>query len=271
MTRPSAQPLLVMTQPERRAPQASDRRHQPHLDGFMQLSFGRRTHERDQLRACAHWPIDAAARIRAASSAMLELALAWDQTALSPDQAEDQLPGCIDVGNWDSSLSADIQSLQWAGLADQIEVLRLTIRAQMHEHARAAAWLARTVRATRLAAMTAKGTVSCAAVLADNLRVIAKDLLAKDLNALVARLLGHALKVLERLDLSANAVMLDLAGERHYGAVLLTAAEMLDRASTLARESVHFVDDTDRRFRAFRQQVAVVAAQSRQAVSSLAQ
>ncbi len=248
-----------------------DRRSLPHLDGFMQLSFGRRTYERDQVCGCPHWPLDAAARIRAAASAMLELALAWDQAALSPDKAEGLVTGCIDVGTWDSSIPADIQSLQWASLPDRIEVLRSNMEAQMKEHAGAAAWLARTVRATQLAAMKVQRTANCAAVLADDQRVAAKDLLAKDLNALIARLLGQALKVLERLDLSAPALMLDLAGERQYGAVLLTAAEMLDRAGTLARESIHFVDDADRRFRAFRQQVALVTAQSRQAVSSLVQ
>ncbi len=268
---PLAQWAPVASAANRPAPPITDRRYPPHLDGFMQLSFGRRAHDPDHARACPHWPLDGPARIRATCTALLELALVWDHAGVSHDRDQSPLTGCIDLSTWDSCIPVDIRSLQWAALPDRIEVLRRTVQEQMQEYTRVAAWLRATVRATRLAALAAERTVSSAGVLADDQRVIAKDLVASDLNALVARLLGYTLQALDRLDQSPEALLLDLAGARRYGAVLLTTAEMLDRAGTLAQESTHFVDDADRRFRAFRQQAVAVSAMSRQAVASSAQ
>ncbi len=268
---PFAQWAPVATAANRQAPPITDRRYPPHLDGFMQLSFGRRAHDPDHARACPHWPLDGPARIRATCTALLELALVWDHAGVSHDMDQSPLTGCIDVSTWDSSLPSDIRSLQWAGLPDRIEVLRRTVQEQQQEYTRVAAWLRETVRVTRLAALAAERSVTWAGMLADDQRVIAKDAMASDLNALVARLLGHALRALDRLDRSPDALALDLAGARRFGAILLTTAEVLDRAGTLAQESTHFTDDADRRFRAFRQQVAVVAAMSRQDVAPSAQ
>ncbi len=268
---PLAQRAPAVTDATRHAPRITDQRNLPHLDGFMQLSFGRRAHDPDHARVCPHWPLDGPARIRATCTALLELALVWDHAGFDHELTQNLTAGCIDVSTWDSSVPADIRSLQWAGLPDRIAVLRRTVQEHMQEYSRVAAWLGETVRTTQLAALAVKHPVSSSGVLRDDQRLIAKDVMASDLNALVARLLGQALQVFDRLDQSPEALLLDLAGARRYGTVLLRTAEMLDRVGTLAQESTQFVDDADRRLRAFRQQVAVVATMSRQDVAPLAQ
>lgn len=263
VTTPVAQWAPVAMEANRHAPQITDRRYMPHLDGFMQLSFGRPVHDQDHARACPHWPLDGPARIRATCTALLELALFCDHTEVSHDVDRCRLTGCIDLSTRASSIPADIRSLQWAGLPDRVAVLRRTVQEQMQEYTRVAIWLTETVLATRRAA-SAGHTVTSFGTLADEERVIAKDAMASDLNALVASLLRQALHALERLDRSPEALSLDLAGVRRFGTILLTTAEALDRVATLAQESTQFVDDADRRLRAFRQQVAGVVAMTRQ-------
>ena len=260
--------LSTAPRTERRASQKTDRRFMPHLDGFMQAQFGARRQERAHDRACTHWPMDGVAKIQAASRALLVIAELWEHGETLAKSRPVRPVGCIDVATFGAGPQADVMMLRAAALPDEIGALKLAIRGQSEEFERISAWLVRAARTTRVAAKAAQRPLGLVAVLSEDHRVIAKDLVAADMNALVSTLLGEALRVLDCLQLSADAINADLLGERAYEAFLHTAAEMLDRAGALATESAVFVEDVDRQWRAFRVQIATVVALSQEAVGA---
>ena len=253
---------------ERRASQKADRRFMPHLDGFMQAQFGERRQERAHDRACTHWPMDGVAKIQAASRALLVMAELWEHGETLAKSRQVRPAGCIDVASFGAGPQADVMMLRAAALPDEIEALKLAMRGQAEEFERISAWLVRAARTTRVAAKAAQRPLGLVAVLSEDHRVIAKDLVAADMNALVATLLGEALRVLDCVEPNASAINADLLGARAYEAFLHTAAEMLNRAGALATESALFVEDVDRQWRAFRVQIATVVALSKEAVGA---
>lgn len=99
-------------------------------------------------------------------------------------------------------------------------------------------------------------------VLGDRHRIIANDWLAADRSTLVARLLARAADILGKVDFSPAALRADLATSRRSVALVHSAAEIVNRSADLCSDSAGLVNDNERRWRTFRQQVAFVTGRS---------
>lgn len=247
--------------------QIADQRFLTHLDGFLHTGFSQRISENEQQRVCPHWPLDGVAKVRAASRALLIVAMLWERAdAIAKDVRYRQI-GCVDVEKPVANPQTDALLLRAATAAAEIGDIKFAMRSLSDDFQKISVWLAKAAGASWEVAKAARSTLGCVAVLGEDHRVIAKDWLAADMNALIAGLLRAAVMVLNRLELTPTAINADLLGRRDFEASLHSAAEMLDRAGALATESGFFVDEFDQRWVSFRQQIATVVALSRAAVA----
>ncbi len=213
----------------------------------------------EQERSCAHWPLEGAAQIQAAAQFLQVLAEIW-----TPDGflAMPRHAGCIDLDLLASETPSAALAQRLASFPAQMQAQKLALRALADDFAKISAWLAKAAGYSWDAAKDVRQKLGLAAALGESHRVIAKDWLAADMNALIATLLRRAVGVLDRVDLAPGAINTDLAGQRAFGPFIRLASDMLERAAALAREAALFVDEFDRRWHQFRQQAAVAVAVS---------
>ncbi len=211
---------------------------------------------REQDRMCAHWPLNCVARIQNTSYALRVVSerLAWAGSL--PAASLSHQSGCIDVALSASDPLAEGVLLRVAALPAEIQTHKLALRALAEDLARVSGWLAQTCGSGWDAAKAARQKLGLAGALGDDQRVIAKDWVAADMNALVGGLLRRAVTVLDRIDLTPAAIRSDVAGPRTYTLVAQLAAEMLERAAALAAQSAEFVQDFDKRWHLLRQQIS---------------
>ena len=214
---------------------------------------------------CMHWPLDGATKIHAASLSLSAMAGFWAGAHAHARAWSHVLPRCIDVEQASTQAESDLLLLRVAAMVTEIEQVAHDTRALAQDFQKIGEWLASTAGSAWEATQSARRALGLASTLGDNHRLIGKDRLAADMNALIAWLLRQALKLLDRMDLTPEAIAADLVGIRSYGDLLQSAAEMLDRAAELANEAELFVDDFDQRWRGFRDRIASVVALSKDA------
>jgi hypothetical protein len=79
------------------------------------------------------------------------------------------------------------------------------------------------------------------------------------MQSLISLLIGRALEVLERVELSPQGVRADLRGQRVFPGYLYSASELVDWAADLVSESATLVHDNERRWRVFRGRVEEIS------------
>jgi hypothetical protein len=97
-----------------------------------------------------------------------------------------------------------------------------------------------------------------AGVLGERHRIIANDWQASGMSTLAGRVLLRAAEILEHVDFAPAALRADLAGTRSAPARLYSAAEMIAHAADLFSGSAGVEQDSERRWRVFRQRVSEV-------------
>lgn len=75
------------------------------------------------------------------------------------------------------------------------------------------------------------------------------------MSSLAGRLLHRAVDVLERVDLSPDALRVDLLGSRSSPRLVHSSVELIDRAADLLSDSAGLVHDNERRWRVFRERI----------------
>ncbi len=213
----------------------------------------------DEGRLCAHWPKDGAAKIQTGARAVRTFAGIWAGTgsSASPPAA---LASCVDLEQPARAYPGHAPLPHLPSLAARIQAQKLALRALADDFATVSAWLARAAGSGWEAAKAVRQSLGLALALGEGQRLITKDWLAADMNALIAAMLRRSLNLLDRLELTSSAIEADLAGPRTYGRLLRRAAELLDRAATLACDAALLVGEFDQRWRAIRQQVAQAVA-----------
>ena len=239
-----------------------------HVNRLVRQRFDRLADEFRPDRICMHWPLDGAPKIHALSGSLAVLAGHWAAAHADAKSWNHLLPRCIDVEQAGPQAASDVLRLRATAMCAEIQRIKLCTRALVEDFQKIGEWLARAAGSTWDAGKTVRRALSLAATLGESHRVIAKDWLAADMNSLVAWLLGQALKLLDRIDLTAQAIVADLVDGRVYGDILQSAAELLDHAAAIANESELFVQDFDRRWRSFRDRIATVVALSKDALGA---
>ena len=232
------------------------------FDVPMQRRFAVPEHESKRDRICMHWPLYGATRIHATARSLAVLARSWGGADADQNAWNHLLPRFIDVGQV-APPEADPMRLRAAAMSAEIQQIKLVTRALVEDFQKVGEWLARAAGSTWNTAKTVRRTIALASTLDEDHRVVAKDWLAADMNCLIAWLLRQAIQLLDRLELTPEAIETDLLGARCYRDVLQSAAGMLDHAAILTNESELFVVEIDQRWRAFRDHIARVVALSK--------
>lgn len=119
-------------------------------------------------------------------------------------------------------------------------------------------WLAQAMHASWDIAAALVDIPGLEDVLGDRHRIIANDWLAANTSALIARQLGRAADILDKVDFTPAALRADIAGPRRSAALLHSAAEIINRAADLCSDSAGLVNDNERPWRLFRERVATI-------------
>ena len=227
----------------------------PRLESVVWSGSEPRTASLAHERMCTHWPLDGASQMLNASHALLVMA---DRlvTAGSPP-APARPTGCIDLHALAREPLGDALSSSIVSVPAELQAHKLALRALADDFEKISVWLARAAESSWDAAKALRQRLGLAGVLGEDQRMIAKDWLAADMNALIATLLRRAVGVLDRVDLTPNAAKADAAGQGSHVPFVRLAAEILQRAAALATQAALFVEEFDKRWHLFRQQVAV--------------
>ena len=215
---------------------------------------------RDQL--CTHWPLNSAAQIDSASAALRAVLRLWDRAAELSGANRDSRSGCLDPSLAVDDARGDVLMLQAAVVPDSVQRLRLALSTLADDFEKISHWLVKSAQDTCDAKKMTEHAYAKLTILRDDHRVIARDWLGADMNALIAWLLHRAVGVINRLDLSPDAIAADLLSTGSYKPAIESAAVMLERAGALAAETELFVDNFDRQWRGLRDQMASVIAMS---------
>ena len=215
-----------------------------------------------QVCVCGHWPLDGTGRIQAAALALRALSKAWDGAR---DLLEDGGSGrcvCLDVAVVPlDDAQFDVLLFQAARVPDGVQAIAMALSTLERDFGSVKKWLMGSAQAACLA-KAGVGTAGeeLGPLVRDDHRVIARDWLAADMNAMIAWLLRRAIRVLKSMDLSPDSVKSDLLGARHYQVALLAVAAILERAAVLALECAACVEDFNHRWMALRTHVAAANA-----------
>lgn len=212
-----------------------------------------------QACVCSHWPLDGETHIQAAALALRGLSKAWDA-------AQDLLEGeasvghaCLDVAVTPlDDVQFDMLLFQAALVPDSVQAIVLALSKLERDYRSVKEWL---VISARDACLAKDGTDTSEGVglivVRDDHRVVARDWLAADMNAMIAWLLRRAIRVLMGMDLAPEAVRVDFLGARHYPLAFQAVAAILDRAVQLALEGAAYVEGFNHQWLALRAHVAI--------------
>ncbi len=216
----------------------------------------------EQVCVCSHWPLDGGEQIQAAAVTLRTLSKVWDRAYELQDGSGTGRCGCLDV-TVIPLVEAQFDALlpQAALVPDGVQAMVQVLSALGRDFGAVNGWLVGSAHAACLVRTSAdpagRGRLT---VLRDDHRVIARDWLAADMNAMIAWLLRRAIRVLQSMDMSPGAIRADLLGARHHQAALKAAASILERAALLAVECAAYVEDFNHRWLDLRAQVAAATA-----------
>jgi len=170
--------------------------------------------------------------------------------------------GCIDIDNPGSDAPGDARVDGPATFRAELRAQKRVLRALADDFATVSAWLCGAAGASLEAVRAARQRLGISVSTAESHRVIAKDWLAADMNALIASVIRRAIGVLDRLDSNADANEIDPAAQRASARLLCLAAEKLDRAVSLCCDAALFAEEVDQRWKQIHDQVTEALAPS---------
>jgi hypothetical protein len=100
---------------------------------------------------------------------------------------------------------------------------------------------------------------SLADLVGERQRIIANDWQAADMSRLAGRLLLRSVEMLDRLELTPEALRHDLNTDRFVPQLIFSATELIDRAADLLSDSAGLVHENERRWRTFHARVDALA------------
>lgn len=228
-------------------------------DRFTQTLLNLAKYHREHEKFYSDWPLDRALRIRSASRMLCTLADRWAEVQVAGGPAEDPYAGCEDLNEPASIQAHGVLFMEGEAEPGEIERTKRELRSFADDFEKTGEWLSKAMESAWEAARTLLPAPGVATVLGERHRIIANNWEAASMSLLIARLIHRAVDIVEQLELSPKAIRADLIGLRAYPARMHSAAEMLDRAATLATDSAARVRDNERRWRIFRMELKQAA------------
>ena len=231
----------------------------PLLEVIGNLSSFHHAHEEFYSQA----PLTSAVEVQAHSRVLKALASRWRTVEPTGHRIASPYAGAEDLNAPGLTEESGVLFMEGEAEPAEIVAMKRDLGVLAEDMERTGTWLASAMEQSWGVAGSLAAYPSLADLLGERHRIIANDWQAAQLQGLVARILRRALELLDRLDLSPEAIRADLAGERVDLAYLYSASELLDRASDLIVESTVLVHDNERRWRVFSVRVGELAGAER--------
>jgi hypothetical protein len=228
--------------------------HSPLLDAILNLSRFHRDHEKFYASA----PRERAVTLQRHARTLHALADSWAKTVPSTGVALSPFAGADDLNDSAALQLEGVLFMEGEGMPAELAHLIRDLRTTADEYAGTGDWLANAMQASWDIAAALVDIPGLEDVLGDRHRIIANDWLAANTSALVARLLTRAAEMLDKIDFTPAGLRADLAGARRTPALLHSIAEIINRAADLCSDSAGLVNDNERRWRTFREQVVEI-------------
>lgn len=228
------------------------------LEMIGNLSEFHREHE----KFYAQTPLREAAKIESASRVLKALADRWSSVSPSDGTALSPFAGARDLNPPGLTAESGVLFMEGEGEPVEIRQLRRDLETRSGDMEASGQWLSEAMEKSWAVAGSLAEYPELADLLGERHRIIANDWQAASEQTLIARLLRRALEIVDRLDLSPEAVRADLASDRNAPGYLYSASELLDRAADLAVHSASLVHDNERRWRIFSERVRELVAAS---------
>jgi len=212
-----------------------------------------------------HWPLDGASRIRAAARSLLLLSSQWARARDANSSRWGPEVGCIDPTAWRDVAEADVLDASATAAAQEIESIVSSMSGLADDFATSSRWLANSVMLTWDGTQVERAARPFPVLLGEGHRLLAKESLACDANAMLAWLLRRALRGFDSEDWTMPAISADLRAACSLEAKLQDAADAFARAGAFAADAPCLLEELDRRLQSLRQLAsnAVVLAQGR--------
>ena len=200
-------------------------------------------------------PLRLAAETQTASRILKALAAHWSEVAPTDHPAGNPYAGAQDLNAPGLTGETGVLFMEGEDEPTEIRQLKRDLETTAKDMEAASGWLARAMEQSWGIAGAAAAFPALADLLGERHRIIANDWQAAKLQGLIARLLQRSLDLLNAVDLSPDALRLDLDGDRTAPGYLFSASELIDHATDLMAESAILVHDNERRWRVFSERV----------------
>ena len=230
--------------------------HDAFIAAIENLSRFHREHE----KFYAQRPREQAVLVQRHARTLSVLADRWSGVDVARIDALNPFEGAEDLNVGDALQLDGVLFMEGSG--EPVELTRITrdLRTLGDDSIETGAWLASAMEATWEIATTLLDYPVLADLVGDRHRIIANDWQAASMSALAGRLLHRAVDILDRVDLTPNGLRADLEGPRVSFRLVYSAVELLDRSADLLSDSAGLVHDNERRWRVFRERIAVLMA-----------
>jgi hypothetical protein len=221
------------------------------LETIANLAEFHREHEKFYAQA----PLRRATEVQAASRVLKALAAQWADATPTEHPVANPFAGAEDLNPPGLVAESGVLFMEGEGEPAEIGRIKRDLENVAGDLEDTGAWLSAAMEQAWHVAGALATYPALADLLGERHRIIANDWQSAGLQTLVGRLLRRALELVERLDLSPDAIRADLAADRKSAAYLYSASELIDRAADLLAESATLVHENERRWRVFGQRV----------------
>jgi hypothetical protein len=228
------------------------------LDTVLNLS----RYHRELEKFYASAPRDVALALQRHARTLHALADRWATAAPSTEPALSPFAGAEDLNDLVAVQLDGVLFMEGEGEPVEMVLLVTHLRSTADGFAHGGEWLANAMTASCEVAAALIEIDGLADLLGERHRIIANDLLAANMQTLIARLLRRAADIVDRVDFSPAAVRADLANGRRSIGILHSAAELINRAADLCSDSAGLVNDNERRWRVFRERVTEIVGEA---------
>ncbi len=226
------------------------------LTAITNLTQFHREHEKYYTSA----PREQAIVLQRHARSLLALADQWSTTAPVSREPFSPFEGTPDLNAAVATQLDGILFMEGEGEPAEVGRLKRDLRSLSDDAAETGAWLGAAMESSWAMAETLLDTDDLADVLGERHRIIANDWQAALLSGLVAKLLGRAADILDRVDFTPAGLRRDIVGDNVSAKLLYSAAEIINHAADVLSDSAALDNDNERRWRVFRARVQLLLA-----------
>lgn len=233
------------------------------LQAMMNLSRYHNEHEKYYSGA----PLYQAIEIQKASKILKTLAERWsdvsEEAEISGEKHRIHYSGCDDLNVTATIQHTGVLFMEGEGEPQEIYQVKRNLHELAEDFAKTGDWLSTAIESTWTLGKQLLSIPELADLLGERHRIMINDWQAASMNSLASRIIIRALDILEKVNMTPEAIRENLSShEKSYPSYLFSASELLDCVSDIVVESSMLVHDNDRKWREFRSRIADITRNS---------